>query len=79
MGAEVLVHDPYVKDTLKLSDVLKNPDIVVLATNHKYFSNIVDEIKKSNCKIVFDVWHIYKKSDFPNCSYYSFGRGIDIL
>lgn len=76
-GAQVLAHDPYVKDTMELSEVLKEPEIVILATNHNSFKNKAQDINKSGCKVVYDVWSMYKKSDFPNCSYYRLGQGLD--
>lgn len=76
-GAQVLVHDPYVKDTLLLSDVLKSPDIVIIATNHKDFREMAPDIKKSGAKIVYDVWSIFKKDDFKDIKYFRFGEGIN--
>jgi len=55
-GAKVSVHDPYVKNTLTLSEVLKSPDLVIIATNHKEFKEKISEIKNSKCKIIYDVW-----------------------
>lgn len=74
-GANVLVHDPYVRTTLPLSDVLKSVEIVILATNHKEFKEIASEIVKSDCKVVYDVWSMYKDGDFPGLKYLRFGRG----
>ncbi|HEX5359115.1 MAG TPA: nucleotide sugar dehydrogenase [Candidatus Nitrosotalea sp.] len=75
-GAQVLIHDPYVKDTSSLDEILKSPDIVIIATNHKEFKNIVPEITKSGAKIIYDVWGMFKESDFPGMSYVRFGQGI---
>jgi len=77
-GAQVLTHDPYVKDTLSLSDVLKFPDIVIIATNHKNFREIVPDIQKSGAKIIYDVWSMFKSDDFKGLKYYRFGEGINI-
>ena len=75
-GAKVLIHDPYVKHTHSLSEVLKEPEIVILATNHSVFKNKINEIRNSGCKIVYDVWNVYEKTDFPNSKYFSFGNGF---
>ena len=75
-GAQVMVHDPYVKSTQDLSEVLKSTDIVILATNHKEFKDITPKIRASGCKIVYDVWSVYKKEEFPDIKYIRFGEGI---
>ncbi len=75
-GAKISVHDPFVKNTMPLSEVFKNPDIVILATNHKEFKNIVNEIREAKPKVVYDVWGMYKKGDFPNSKYLRFGQGL---
>lgn len=77
-GAQVLVHDPYVKNTQSLQDVLKSPEIVIIATNHKNFREIVPDIKKSGTKIIYDVWSMFKSEDFRELKYYRFGEGINI-
>lgn len=74
-GANVQVYDPHVNGTSTLSEVLENPEIVVLATNHKEFQNIVEDIKKSGCKLVYDVWSMYKNHDFGSIKYIRFGQG----
>jgi len=73
--ADVLVHDPHVKDTLTLSEVLESPDVIIIATNHKAFKNAVPEIRKSGCKLIYDVWSMFKKEDFPEQKYVKFGQG----
>lgn len=79
-GAQVLVHDPYVKDTLSLIEVLESPDIVIISTNHKDFKKIAPEISKSGAKMIFDVWSIFKKDDFSKeQKYLRFGEGISQL
>ncbi|MGI0011643.1 MAG: nucleotide sugar dehydrogenase [Nitrosopumilaceae archaeon] len=75
-GAEVIVHDPYVKETATLSEALRSPEIIVIATNHKDFKNIIPEINKSNAKIIYDVWNMYKKEDFPQSKYVRLGQGF---
>jgi UDP-N-acetyl-D-mannosaminuronic acid dehydrogenase len=74
-GADVLVHDPYVKTTEGLLDVLKAPDVVIIATNHKDFLNHISEIKNSGTKIIYDVWSMFKKEDFEGIKYFRFGKG----
>ena len=75
-GAKVLVHDPYVNGTSSLREVLKSPDIIIVATNHKEFKNVTDEIRSSRPKIIYDVWGIYTKEDFPQSKYVRFGQGF---
>ena len=74
-GAIVAVHDPYVKNTVSLSEALSSAEIVILATNHSEFKTISPEIRKSGANIVYDVWSIYEKEDFPNLDYIRFGQG----
>jgi UDP-N-acetyl-D-mannosaminuronic acid dehydrogenase len=73
-GADVLVHDPHVKGTESLEKVLSNPDAVVLATNHSAFRNLADRIDESGCKIFYDVWGVYKPTDFKKTGYMRFGK-----
>lgn len=75
LGANVLIHDPYVKETLPISDVLKSPDIVIIATNHKEFKDLASEINNSGCKLVYDVWSMFDQKDFSNVKYVKFGQG----
>jgi UDP-N-acetyl-D-mannosaminuronic acid dehydrogenase len=75
-GANVGVHDPHVKDTLSLSEVLDSAEILIIATNHKEFLDLKENIINNNCKIVYDVWSIFSDVDFKNKKYYRFGKGI---
>jgi len=75
-GAEVSIHDPYVKNTLSLSDALKSPEVTIIATNHKEFLDKIEDIRKSESKIIYDVWGMFKKTDFPDSNYIKFGQGI---
>lgn len=75
-GAKVSVHDPYVKETLPLSEVLQSPEIIIVATNHKSFREIIPDINNSSAKIIYDVWSMYKKEDFPRLKYFRFGEGF---
>ena len=75
-GAEILVHDPYVKDTASLSDALTSPEVVIIATNHKEFADKIADIRNSGCKIIYDVWDMFKESDFPDSKYIKFGQGF---
>ena len=77
-GAKVSVHDPHVKNTLSLSDALKSQEIVIIATNHKEFREIIPYIKNSGAKIIFDVWSMFKNEDFENMKYLRFGDGINL-
>ena len=76
LGAKISIHDPYVKDTLSLSEALKEPEIIILATNHSVFREKINEIRDSKCDIIYDVWNLYKNSDFPDSKYYCFGKGL---
>ena len=73
-GANILIHDPYVKSTSSLDESLKESDIVIIATNHKEFKDIKDKINNSNAKIIYDVWSMYQENDFPNSKYLRFGK-----
>jgi len=73
-GAHVLVHDPYVPNTLTVDKALENPDVVVIAVNHPEFSRLVKRIDQSGCKLVYDVWGIFDPADFQKASYMRFGR-----
>ena len=74
-GGNVLIYDPHVNGTTNLKEVLKNPDIVIVATNHKEFNDIMPDIKKCGCKLVFDVWGMFKEEDFTGKKYEKFGKG----
>jgi UDP-N-acetyl-D-mannosaminuronic acid dehydrogenase len=74
-GANVIIHDPYVKTTADLSTALNSPDVVILATNHKEFKNLASAIQQSGCKIIYDVWGMYDKNDFTDIDYFQFGNG----
>ena len=74
--AEVLVHDPYVEGTLSIDDALQKPDIVIIATNHKEFKNLIPELNQCGCKLIYDVWGMFDKSDFPKTKYIKFGQSI---
>jgi|LWDU01.1.fsa_nt_gi UDP-N-acetyl-D-mannosaminuronic acid dehydrogenase len=74
VGANILIHDPYVKSTSSLDESLKEADIVIIATNHKEFKDIKDKINNSNAKIIYDVWSMYQESDFPHSKYLRFGK-----
>jgi UDP-N-acetyl-D-mannosaminuronic acid dehydrogenase len=74
-GADVIVHDPHVKDTASLKEALEKPDIVILSTNHREFENLQKVISDSKCRLIYDVWSMYNKNDFPNSEYLRFGSG----
>ena len=76
-GAQIHIHDPHVKNTETLEQVLISPDIVIIATNHKEFSNIKEQIKNSQPKLIYDVWGLFSQNDFPNSKYIKFGQGIE--
>ena len=76
-GAQIHIHDPHVKNTEALEQVLISPDIVIIATNHKEFNNIKEQIKNSRPKLIYDVWGLFSQNDFPNSKYIKFGQGIE--
>lgn len=76
-GAQIHIHDPHVKNTETLEQVLISPDIVIIATNHKEFNNIKEQIKNSQPKLIYDVWGLFSQNDFPNSKYIKFGQGIE--
>jgi UDP-N-acetyl-D-mannosaminuronic acid dehydrogenase len=73
-GAEVLAHDPHVRNTQPLEGVLRNPDVVILATNHSAFKDLAPAIDQSGCKLIYDVWGVFKPDDFSKARYRRFGR-----
>jgi len=73
--ADVFVHDPYVKGTKSLDEVLNKPDIVIIATNHKEFQNIIPNLNNCGCELIYDVWSMFNEHDFPNTKYVKFGQG----
>jgi len=73
-GAKIHVHDPHIKNTETLEEVLKNPEIIIIATNHKEFIQSKEEIKQSEPKLIYDVWGLFNQKDFPNSRYLKFGQ-----
>jgi UDP-N-acetyl-D-mannosaminuronic acid dehydrogenase len=73
-GATVLVHDPYVPNTLSIDKVLENPDLVIIAVDHPEFSQLAKRIDDSGCGLVYDVWGVFDPADFQRASYMRFGR-----
>jgi UDP-N-acetyl-D-mannosaminuronic acid dehydrogenase len=62
LGLRVLVHDPYIRNTLPLNQVLKNSHAIIIAVNHSQFMNIEDIINKHiNVVLVYDVWGIINR------------------
>lgn len=75
-GAEIHIHDPHVKDTQTIDEVLKCPEIVIIATNHKEFVESKDKIQMCDAKLIYDVWGLFSQKDFPNSRYLKFGQSI---
>jgi len=73
-GVEVLVHDPHVRGTQSLAQVLQSPEIVILATNHSAFAGLAPAIDKSGCRVIYDVWGFFNPDDFVSAQYRRFGR-----
>ena len=78
-GAKILVHDPNVKETSSLKEILQSPDIVIIATNHKEFNDIAPEINNCGCDLVYDVWGMYNEKDFPEKYYAKLGKNFTRL
>ena len=74
-GAITKTHDPFIKDTSSLSEVLESSDIIILATNHSKFKDIKKEIQDSKPKLIYDVWSLYDKDDFSSSKYLKLGMG----
>jgi len=73
-GAQVLVHDPYITTTLPLDETLREPDAVVLATNHPSFEKLAPVIDESGCKLFYDVWGAFAPDMFRKAKYMRLGR-----
>ena len=74
-GAITKTHDPFIKNTSSLSEVLESSDIIILATNHSKFKDIKKEIQNSKPKLIYDVWSLYNKDDFSSSKYLKLGMG----
>ena len=74
-GAIVKIHDPFVKNTSSLDQVLQNSEIIIIATNHLEFKNIIKDLNQSKIKIIYDVWAMFKKEDFDSAKYLKLGQG----
>ena len=62
--AKVYLHDPYVSGYQNdLDEILKDSDLLFLATNHNYYRKLdISKVRKlvaKNC-VVCDVWNIFK-------------------
>lgn len=62
--ADVFLHDPYVPGYQNdLNEILKDADLIFLATNHNFYKQMdINKVKKlvsKNC-IVCDVWNVFK-------------------
>lgn len=63
-GAEVFVHDPFVKGfDQDVYGVLKNADLIFIATNHEEYRKLdllrIKKLVKKRCMIC-DIWNIFK-------------------
>ncbi len=74
-GAKVKTHDPFIKDTSSLSEVLESSNIIIIATNHSKFKDIKKEIQDAKPKLIYDVWSMYNKDDFVSSKYLKLGMG----
>jgi UDP-N-acetyl-D-mannosaminuronic acid dehydrogenase len=62
--AKVVLHDPLINEyNTDIKEILKDADIVFVATNHTYYKKLdINEIKNlvsKNC-IICDVWNVFK-------------------
>jgi nucleotide sugar dehydrogenase len=75
LGLRVLVHDPYIKDTLPLEEVLEKSHVIIIAVNHSQFMNIEETINRyKNVVLVYDVWGIINKEKLrKDIKYLAFG------
>jgi len=76
LGANVVIHDPYVKETDSLESALDSSDIVIIATNHKEFKNISNLINDCDPSIIYDVWGMFNENDFPGKHYAKLGKNF---
>ena len=58
-----------------LDQVLQNSEIIIIATNHLEFKNIIKDLNQSKIKIIYDVWAMFKKEDFDSAKYLKLGMG----
>jgi UDP-N-acetyl-D-mannosaminuronic acid dehydrogenase len=75
-GAKVTTHDPYVKKTNSLEETLNSSEIVIVATNHKEFKNIANQINQSGAGLIYDVWGMFNENDFPGKHYTKLGKNF---
>lgn len=73
-GAEVVVHDPHVASTQSLREAFLGAEIIIVATKHHEFRDIAPAIDASGCKVVYDVWGIYRPEEFKKARYMGLGR-----
>ncbi len=74
-GAQVEVHDPYVKkNVMPLSRVTKGKDCIILAVNHPDYLERKEEIARSRPRVFYDVWGVFDKDEFSGTAYMGFGR-----
>ncbi|MGA2368134.1 MAG: nucleotide sugar dehydrogenase [Dehalococcoidia bacterium] len=61
----VVRHDPHVKGTESFQKAVKDADVIVLATNHPEFADILPRIhklrKKGDACVIFDCWDMLDK------------------
>ena len=76
LGANVVVHDPYVKNTADAEMAFKSPELIIIATNHKEFKNYKDIMIQSPASLIYDVWGMFQKDDFKNIKYIKFGESF---
>jgi len=75
LGLRVLVHDPYIKGTIPLEEVLEKSHVIIIAVNHSQFMYIEETINRyKNVVLVYDVWGIINKEKLrKDIKYLAFG------
>jgi len=75
-GYDVMTYDPYITPASgTIESLLKRVDIVILATAHNSFNNLVEQINNHpNVKIVLDATNSLDSGGFNKARYSGFGR-----
>lgn len=73
-GADVVAHDPHITSTDPLEHALNGAEVVILATNHSEFNGLAPTIDESGCRVIYDVWGVFKPDSFKKARYRRLGR-----
>ena len=61
-GAEVHLHDPFLKPDVPLEEVLCKADVVMIAMNHTFYRQLDFEVVKQLVKedaVICDIWNVF--------------------